>query len=310
MSIVKRWISTGPNRDHDAHFQSLRDNPPFSPSAPLEVRRGILDSLGSLNPPVPGDVTAQHVEGNGWTAKMLTPPNADPNRLILYVRGGGFTMGSVPGIWEYPVYRIARAADVAALILNYRLAPENPFPAARDDVVSAYEYLLTQGHASERIVFAGDSAGGGLIFQALLALRGNRPAPAGAVVIGAYIDVANEGPSRMTNRNDPLVPPEALAESVALYLGQTNPRSPEANPLYADLSGLPPVRILVGTRESLLDDSIRFSDIASEAGVSVELELWANLNHGWYAFSSSIVETEATYNRMGYLIRELTPLYS
>jgi monoterpene epsilon-lactone hydrolase len=129
------------------------------------------------------------------------------------------------------------------------------------------------------------------------------------VVIGAWIDVANESPSRTSNRNDPLATPESLAENAALYLGQTDPRSPEANPLYADLSGLPPVRILVGTRESLLDDSIRFSDIASRAGVSVELELWANLDHGWYVFSSSIVETEATYNRMGYLIRELTPVY-
>jgi len=100
-----------PNRDHDAHFQSLSDNSPFSPTAPLEARRRILDSLGSLNPPLPGDVTAQHVEGKGWTAKMIKPPNADPNRLILYVHGGGFTMGSVPAIWEYPVYRIARAAE-------------------------------------------------------------------------------------------------------------------------------------------------------------------------------------------------------
>jgi monoterpene epsilon-lactone hydrolase len=139
-------------------------------------------------------------------------------------------------------------------------------------------------------------------------MRGSKPTPAGAVVIGAWIDLANEGKSRIANADDPLARPEALAYNAALYLGDTHPRTPEVNPLYADLSGLPPVRILVGTRESLLDDSIRFSEAASKAGVDVELELWANLNHGWYIFSNSISETEATYNRMGYLIRELTPL--
>lgn len=307
MSIVTRRIATGPNRDHDAFFQDLRDNPPLPESAPLETQRRILDSLGSLNPPVPEDVKSQHITGNNWTAKIITPPNADPNRLILHVHGGSFTTGSIPGIWEYPVYRIARAANAAAVMLNYRLAPENPFPAARDDVVSAYEYLLNQRHRSENIVFTGDSAGGGLVLQAMIALR-NKPKPSGAVIIGAWIDVANEGQSRTSNADDPLARPESLARNAALYLGNTHPRSPEANPLYADLSGLPPVRILVGTRESLLDDSIRFSDAAHEARVDVELELWANLNHGWYVFSNSIVETEATYNRMGYLVRELTPL--
>jgi acetyl esterase/lipase len=309
MGLVKRRISTGPNRDHDAFFQGLIDSPPFPPNAPLEIRRNTIDSLASLNPPVPDDVESQHVNGKVWTAKMLTPPNADPERLILYVRGGSFTIGSVPGIWEYPVYRIARAANARALILNYRLAPENPFPAARDDVVSAYEHLLSQGHRSQNIVFAGDSAGGGIVFQSLVAMVSTKkPMPAGAIVIGAWIDVANEGHSRIANQGDPLASPESLAADAALYLGNTDPRSPEANPLYANLSGLPPVRVLVGTRESLLDDSIRFSEAASNAGVDVELELWANLYHGWYAFANSIVETEATYNRMGYLIRELTPL--
>ena len=308
MSLVTRHISTGLNRDHDAVFQDLTDNPPFPANAPLETQRRIIDSLGSLNPPVPGDVNNAHITGNDWTAKIITPPNANPKRMMLYVHGGSFTTGSIPGVWEYPVYRIARAANASAFMLNYRLAPESPFPAARDNVVSAYEYLLRQGYPSDSIVFTGDSAGGGLVLQALLAVRGNKPMPAGAVVIGAWIDLANEGKSRIANANDPLARPEALAANAALYLGGTHPRAPEANPLYADLSGLPPVRILVGTRESLLDDSTRFSEAASKAGVDVELELWANLNHGWYVFSSSISETEATYNRMGYVIRELTPL--
>jgi epsilon-lactone hydrolase len=308
MSVVKRWISTGTNHDHDTFFRSLIENPPLPPSAPLEIRRGVVDSLGSLNPPIPDDVRSQHVSEKCWTAKMLIPANADPNRLILYVHGGSFTMGSIPGIWEYPVYRIARAGDAAALILNYRLAPESPFPAARDDVVSAYEYLLSLGHRPQNIVFAGDSAGAGLVLQALLAVRSQmKSMPAGVVVIGAWIDVANEGLSRISNHNDPLAAAEALAVNAALYLGNTDPRSPEANPLYANLSGLPRVRIIVGTRESLLDDSIRFSEAACKAGVDVEVELWADLNHGWYLFANSIVEAEATYNRMGYLIRELTP---
>ena len=231
-------------------------------------------------------------------------PGLDPDRT-----GGSFTTGSVPRIWAYPVYRIARASDAAVLILNYRLAPENPFPAARDDVVSAYEYLMNHGYQSQNIVFAGDSAGGGLVLQALVNLCATKkPMPAGATVIGAWIDVANGGETRTRNSNDPLASPAALAANAARYLGNTDPKSPEANPLFADLKGLPPVRLLVDTKESILDDSTRFFSAASTAGVDVQLEKWAGLYHGWYFFSNAIAETEATYNRMGYLIRDLSPL--
>jgi epsilon-lactone hydrolase len=305
-AFVQTEISTGANLDDDAFFASALANPPIPPDATLAQARDVLDSLASLNPAIPADVVITQVDANGASAELLAPPNGRVERAIIYARGGGYINGRTPGLWRYPIYRIAHQAEVAALIVNYRLAPENTFPAARDDVVSAYDYLLQQGYDAKNIVLCGDSSGGGLVVQALLAIRDARKAtPAGVVAVGAWIDLANEGETRVSN------PPEALAlldnlkAMAALYLGSTDSKDPRANPLYADLTGMPPIRLMVGSLEALRDDSTRFAEAASACGVDVRVEIWQNLHHGWYLFPNQIQATERTYEHFASCVSEL-----
>jgi acetyl esterase/lipase len=275
-------------------------------NATLEQARDVIDSLASLNPPIPSEVRITRVDANGASADLLVPPGAHGKRVIVYARGGSYIHGREPGIWLYPIYRIAHLAGVAALIVNYRLAPEHTFPAARSDVVSAYDYLLQAGYEASHIVLCGDSCGGGLILQAVLAIRdAGKPTPAGIVAIGPWIDLANEGETRTSN------PPEAFAllrnlkATAAAYLGAADAKDPRANPLYADLTGLPPVRLMVGGLEAIRDDSTRFAEVARECGVDVQVETWHNLHHGWYLFANYIEATARTYERFASFVSEL-----
>lgn len=301
-------ISTGTNSDDDAFFANALANPPIPADATLAQARDVLDSLASLNPAIPSDVVVTHIDANGASAEWLTPPHARAKRAILYARGGSYTMGRKPGIWQYPIYRIAHLAEVAALIVNYRLAPESPFPAARDDVVSAYQYLLKQGYEAKNIVLCGDSCGVGLVIQALLAIRdAGTVLPAGVVAIGAWIDLANEGETRVSNPPEALALLENLKATAALYLGSTSSKDPRANPLYADLTGLPPFRLMVGSIEALRDDSTRFAEAAGARGVDVRVEIWQDLHHGWYLFPNQINATERTYEHFASFVAEFIP---
>lgn len=299
-------ISTGANADDAAFFANALANPPIPANATLAQARDVLDSLASLNPPIPADVSIMPVGANGASAELLKPRSARGKRVIIYARGGGYINGRRPGLWLYPIYRIAHLAEVAALIVNYRLAPENPFPAARDDVVSAYDYLRQQGYAASDIVLCGDSCGGGLLLQAVLAIRdAGKPAPAGIVAIGAWIDLANEGETRTSNPPEALGLLENLKTAAALYLGSADSKDPRANPLHADLTGLPPVRLMVGSLEALRDDSTRFAEAAGACGVDVRVEIWQNLHHGWYLFPNQIEATARTYERFASFVSEL-----
>jgi monoterpene epsilon-lactone hydrolase len=230
--FVQTEISTGTNSDDNAFFANALANPPIPADATLAQARDGLDSLASLNPAIPAEAGITHVDANGTSAELLTPPNARDRRAIIYARGGSYISGRKPGLWQYPIYRIAHLAEVAALIVNYRLAPENPFPAAREDVVSAYDYLLQQGYDAENIVLCGDSSGGGLVIQAVLAIRdAGKATPAGIVAIGAWIDLANEGETRTSNPPEALALLENLKATAALYRGSVDSKDPRATPL-------------------------------------------------------------------------------
>ena len=304
--FVQTDVSTGTNADDHAFFANALANPPIPADATLAQARDVLDSLASLNPPVPAEVSITHVDANGASAEWLIPPNARDKRAIIYARGGSYISGRKPGLWQYPIYRIAQLAEVAALIVNYRLAPENTFPAARDDVASAYDYLLQHGYDASNIVLCGDSSGGGLVIQAVLAIRdAGKAIPAGIVAMGAWIDLANEGATRTSNPPEALALLESLKATAALYLGSTDSKDSSANPLYADLTGLPPVRLMVGSLEALRDDSTRFAEAAAACGVDVRVEIWQNLHHGWYLFPNHIKATERTYERFASFVSEL-----
>jgi acetyl esterase/lipase len=266
-----------------------------------------MDSLKSMNPELPADVAVTQITlATGGGAEIIAPAEAHDARAIVYVHGGAFVNGRTSGPWQYPTYRIAAAAGAKLLHVLHRLAPEHPFPAARDDVLAAYDHLLRTGYEAEQIAFVADSAGVNIALTALLALRTRQaPMPAGFVGIGGWIDLAERDESSSPASLDPLAIPAQLNAAARAYLGQTDARSEEANPLFADLDGLPPMLLVVGGSELLKDDAMRFSERACLAGVQVHVEVWERLLHGWYLFAKGVAEAEATYLRVGDEVREL-----
>jgi acetyl esterase/lipase len=245
-------------RDYRVARRVLRPDPYRVPSA-VEI-----------SPLYLGGVPGERVEGP-------TPGDA----VLLYVHGGGYFGCSAESHRPITVYYALHGFRVFAP--DYRLAPENRFPAALDDAVAFYRGLLRAGYSADRILVAGESAGGGLALSLMLALRtAGDLLPAAAALFSPWTDLAATGDSIRTNSNRcAMFIGSDVAASARYYLGDTDPRNPLASPLYADLSGLPPLLIHVGADEVLLDDSTRLADRARAAGVSVELKIWPVVPHAW-----------------------------
>jgi acetyl esterase/lipase len=215
----------------------------------------------------------------GVPAEWATPADAT-GEAILYLHGGGYCLGSINASRDL-IARLAQATRRRVLAIDYRLAPENPFPAALEDALAACDWLRQQGVAPSRLLLAGDSAGGGLAVATLIALRdADLPLPAGAICFSPWVDLALTGPSAHSGAvADPMLTASILARYAAACAGETPLTHPLLSPLYADLRGLPPLLIQVGTREILLDDAVRLARRAEEAGVSVALQKWEGLFH-------------------------------
>jgi monoterpene epsilon-lactone hydrolase len=253
------------------------------------------------------DVRCEPLDAGGVAAEWIATPEAADERGIYYLHGGGYVMGSVNTHREM-ISRLTRAAGARALAVDYRLAPENPFPAAVEDATAAYRWLLSTGVDPARLAIAGDSAGGGLTVATLVALRdAGDPLPAAAVCLSPWADFEALGESMTTKAEaDPLVQREPLLQWTKAYLGDADPRTPLAAPLYADLSGLPPLLIQVGTAETLLDDATRLAERARSAGVDVVLELWDDMIHVWQAFAGMLPEGQQAIERVAEFIRKHT----
>jgi epsilon-lactone hydrolase len=199
------------------------------------------------------------------------------------------------------VARLARAARARALLIDYRLAPENPFPAAVEDATATYRWLIAQGRQPRKIALAGDSAGGGLTLATLLALRDARtPLPACAVPISPWTDLEGTGTSVKTKASrDPMVRETDLRRYAALYAGNADPRNPLISPLHGDYRGLPPLLIQVGEAEIILDDSTRVAELAKQAGVQVDLEVWDEMVHVWHVFAKLLPEGQQAIEKVG-----------
>ena len=200
---------------------------------------------------------------------------------------------------------IARAAETRALLIDYRLAPENPFPAAVEDSTAAYKWLLSQDIAPRSIIIAGDSAGGGLTVSTLVSLKEKSiPLPAAAVLISPWVDMAITGDSVISRAEiDPMVTKEGLIEMAEAYSDDTDPRNPLASPLYADLKGLPPMLIHVGTAEILFDDATRMADHARKAGFEVTLNAAEGMCHVWHFFTTMLPEALEAIEEIALFIR-------
>jgi acetyl esterase/lipase len=268
-----------------------------------EARMGFI-AVGRNFKPDP-DASFEAVDAGGVPAEWVTTKASKSLPVILFFHGGGYCIGSAQTHRDL-VSRLCSASGARALSVDYRLAPENPFPAAVDDGVAAYRWLRGQGVPARSIVIAGDSAGGGLALATLLALKEvGDELPAGGVCMSPVTDHAKEGESMRTKVDlDPMVHPTSSTAYSQMYLAGGNPRAPLASPLYADLKGLPPLLILVGTWEVLLDDSTRFADKAKAARVPVELEVWDEMIHIWPYFAAILPEGRQAIERMGAFIKQ------
>jgi len=252
----------------------------------------------------PADVRVEAVQAGGVPGEWLVPPGARIDAAVLYLHGGGYVIGS-PRSHRHVAAAIASAAGIAALLPDYRLAPEHPYPAAVDDAVAAYVWLLRRGIAPWRIAIAGDSAGGGLTVAALLAIRDlGRPLPAAGVCISPWVDLTCSGASYTTRAEaDPMVTRDGVAEMARLYLAGKDAKTPLASPLHGDLKGLPPLLIQVGADEVLLDDSTQLAAQAKTAGVDAEVEVWPEMIHVWHWFLPMLDEAERAVTRIGDFVK-------
>jgi acetyl esterase/lipase len=247
-------------------------------ATPQEMRASMEHSIG--RPILPRGVTLQKVMAGGVRAEWLVPAAGAANGVLLYVHGGAWTMG-----WYEPhrwlVSHLARATGRRALALDYRLAPEHPFPAPLEDCLAAYRWLLTNGTRPEEIIIGGDSAGGNLTLTTMLALRDNgEPLPAAGVCLSPVTDLAGSGEPAPSVQDSGL-PVDWAREQSRMYLVDTDPQLPLVSPFYADLHGLPPLLIQVGGDEYLLRDAQHFVPRARAAGVDVTLQVWPGMWHVW-----------------------------
>jgi acetyl esterase/lipase len=280
----------------------LKARQPQADVSVTDMRAGI-EALASIAP-LPDDVTYEPVDAGGLPAEWVTAPGARRENVILYLHGGGYVIGSIKTHRELAA-RLSRAAAARVLLIEYRLAPEHPHPAAVDDATTAYRWLLGSGVAPSRLVIGGDSAGGGLTVATLVALRdAGQPLPAAGVCLSPWVDLEGVGEWMATKAAvDPMVQRDPLRKMAAMYLAGQDPHTPLAAPLYADLSGLPPLLIQVGTAETLLDDSTRLAERARQAGVAVTLETWEDMIHVWQAFASVLPEGQQAIERIGAFIQ-------
>ncbi|MSO75822.1 MAG: alpha/beta hydrolase [Alphaproteobacteria bacterium] len=283
----------------------MRSRPRPANPTPEFLRQRFRTMAGLF--PLAADASIEPVTAHGVKAEFLAAPGADKGRTIFYLHGGGYVIGS-PETHRSLAYDLSKAAAARVLSVDYGLAPERPFPAAVEDSLAAYGWLMANGGSAKRTVIAGDSAGGGLTIAALVALRDQgQPLPAAGVCFSPWTDLEGLGDSIKSRAAvDPMVALEGLTWMAGLYLGGADAKAPLAAPLYADLKGLPPLLIQVGDSEILRDDATRLAARATAAGVEVSLEVWPDMIHIWHYFAAMLSEGREAVERAGGFIRAKT----
>jgi acetyl esterase/lipase len=286
------------------YFQFQRFISPPPKKLNLAKERAESDELSKMFKPLT-ELKNTPVDVNGVPGEWITPPQVSSGHTILYLHGGYYLSGSIQSHRNL-AGNIAAAAQARALIIAYRLAPEHPFPAGLDDALTAYSWLLALGTRPGQIFLAGDSAGGGLVLATLLALRDRgEPLPAAGVCLSPVTNLTMSGESWNINGKKELVVNRYIADQIQpLYLGNIDPRNPLASPLFANLSGLPPLFIQVGSDEALLSDSTSFAEQARNAKVDVTLEVWPGMQHVWQYTASFVPEARQAIAKIGEFIKK------
>ncbi len=272
-------------------FEQLREAGVFANDLPLEKKREVMEaSIGASS--IAEDSAFEAAELGGVSGLWCRPASHNPGRVLLYNHGGGYSLGSSKA-YRGLVSQIAARTGASVFCADYRLAPENRFPAAVDDMLSVYRALLEDGVAAETIAFVGDSAGGGLTLSLLLALKQeNLPLPIAAVVYSPYADLTQSGASwEIKKDSDPLLGVTSDKHAMAnTYLQGQDPRNPLASPLFGDLSNLPPILIQVGSNECLLDDSTQLAAKLATANGNVTLEVYSDMFHVFQGLYDALKE--------------------
>ena len=276
----------------------------FSETPPsLEERRMGANMMGARFQNLDG-ITTEGVDADGVPAEWVAASDAG-NGAILYLHGGGYVTGSVIS-HRGMAANLSRSSGCRVLTIDYRLAPEHKHPAQVEDAHTAYRWMLNNGVDASSLVVAGDSAGGGLTVATLLAAReAGDPMAAAGVCMSPWVDMEVVGESMTTKAGaDPMVQREGILDMATHFLGDGDRRDPLAAPLHADLSGLPPLLIIVGTSETLLDDAVRLHEKAEAAGVDSTLEIWEDMIHIWPWFAPFLPEGQQAMEQIGDFIKE------
>ncbi len=288
---------------NESFRKDLRDSGLFRQDA--EAVRAAWDEFGATIPEYSSDVRIESVQAGSVPCEWVTLPGTREDRVVLHFHGGGYAIGH-PATYRNYNSRVSEAADARVLAVDYRLAPEHPHPAAVEDTLAAYRWVLDQGVAPESVGFHGESAGGGLVLGTLLAAKERSiPLPAAAIAVSPWVDLTLSGESQRRNREvDPMIGPGVLDPWAEGYLDGQDPKTPLASPLFGDLAGLPPIYILVGSTEILLDDARELFMRLGEFGVDTTIEVASEMPHIWPVFAYQLPEGRSAIRKMGRFLRD------
>jgi acetyl esterase/lipase len=275
----------------------------YTPEKTIEQLREESEARGAV--PLPDGTRHEALTVNGVPGEWVDAPGVATDQVFLFLHGGGYYRGSAAST-RATAARISAACGARVFSIDYRLAPEHPFPAAVDDALATYRWLLDQGFAAANMAVGGISAGGGLTLALLLKLKEvGLPLPAAAAPMSAWTDLTQGGDTFVTKADvDPSISKLYLDRMADLYLNGVDPKTPLASPLFGDLTGLPPLLVHVGTAETLLDDSRLLAERAAEAGVDVTYRAWEDMIHGWHGFGDVLPEAREAIEEIGAFFRQ------
>jgi len=267
-------------------------------------RRERMDEICAIDPP-PADIVFTPTTIGDMPAEWSLAPGSDASRVLLYFHGGGYCAGSIKS-HRAMVGGVGKLAGIRTLAIEYRLAPEHPYPAALEDALQAWRFLRSEGYAAQAIAIGGDSAGGNLTLATLIALRDmDESLPAAAWLVSPWVDLQMTGATLESKADiDPLISRDYLTGLATAFLAGRDPADPSVSPLYADLTGLPPVLTQVGSSETLLDDAVRIAGALGAAEVPSTLEVWPLMIHAWMLWSARLADGQAASERAGAWLRE------
>ena len=285
-------------------IETKRKNP-YTENKTIDQLRKETENAGS-SIPLPKNIKYKSVVAGNVNAEWITCGEVNENRIFMFMHGGGYYRGSIAAT-RATVARISAEAKIKCLSIDYRLAPEHPFPAAINDTYSAYEWLVNEGINPEHIVVSGQSAGGGLCLALLLKIKDeNFSQPKGAVALSPWTDLYQTGKTMVTNEKiDPIISKKYLDRFAKLYFPDSYNMSYLASPIIGELSGLPDILIQVGSAETMLDDSKRFYKKAKKANVNVKLEIWEDMFHGWHSNAHILNDADKAIKNIGIFCRNV-----